>query len=587
LARLKGLRREVIDPAIAAHRGRIVKTTGDGMLAEFASVVDAARAAILMQVRADAREAAHPMGRRIRFRVGLHLGDVIAEPDGDLFGNGVNVAARLEALAEPGGLCLSNAAYEQVRDRLPGVRFRDLGEHTLKNLARPLRVYAVGPQGAAAAAGAAAWGKGARALVLAGVAVLLLLLGGAGLLLVGMGADRPSRSGETGRPSLAVLPLANLSGEPGQDYFSDGITEDVIVALGRFTNLAVLSRNAVSAFKGASAPPTEVGRALGVRYVVEGSLRRTGERIRVQVQLADAAQGRVIWSQQFDEELKDLFDVQQRIARGVAGSLAASVRRIEGERALARPTDRLDAYDLVLRGRHLLARRERAANREARQLFERAREMDPGYAAAHALLSHALAYMAAFGWTEFVDETMQRAEALARHAVALDPENVEGHSALARIYSMAGRSELALAASEKALAVNPNDAESLFYLGTTLLWAGRMEDAIQSFEMVHRIDPATDPTKLFQLGLAYYTARRHEDATRVLERAHVQFPDSWNILAVLAASYGRTGKTDDAKRAIERLRPLAPLFDPDEFGSRFRDPEHRAYLREGLRAAGL
>ena len=351
LAALKTARLDLTDPAIAVHGGRIVKTTGDGLLLEFPSVVDAVRCVVEVQTAMAARNADIPEERRIVFRVGVNLGDIIIDGD-DIFGDGVNVAARLQEIAEPGGACISSRVHEDVRDRLD-VAFEDGGEQALKNIARPLRVYRwrlASTAGGAAQPPTRAPATPMRISWLVTAAAVVLVFGLAGwwwlptissLLhpLQVTGAATSVTAPVSSRPGVAVLPFINLSGDPSQEYFSDGITEDVIVALGRFGSLTVMARNAVFPFKGKNAKPAEIGHALGVRYLVEGSVRRAGERVRVSVQLTDTVAGKLLWSHQYDEELKDVFAVQDAIARQVAGALAVSLTQVEQRRALVQ-TDR-------------------------------------------------------------------------------------------------------------------------------------------------------------------------------------------------------------------------------------------------------
>src|SRR5271166_3202991 len=382
LSRLRGLRSDPIDPAIAAHRGRIVKRTGDGSLIEFRSVVDAVRCAIEVQNGLVERNAGVPPERRIEFRVGIHLGDVVEEADGDLMGDGVNIAARLEGICEPGAICLSEDAYRQVKRRLD-LAVTDLGQTQLKNIADPIRVYSL-EVGKPAQARPVTEAKPLQpkkrsrlALLAAGFAALLVVIAASGWWLVA--SNRPaivtSPPAEAARLSLVVLPFANLSGDPAQDYFADGLTEDVISALGRFPDMTVISRSAAFAYKGKSARPNEIGRELNVAYLADGSVRKTGDRARVSVELLETARETVLWTEQYDRELKDLSTIQDDIARQIAGALSVRLTALQLARSASKPPDNLEAYDLVLRGRDLSRRESRGANSEARRLFERAIEL--------------------------------------------------------------------------------------------------------------------------------------------------------------------------------------------------------------------
>ena len=599
LAALKAVRFDLIDPTIAAHGGRIVKTTGDGLLLEFSSVVDAVRCVVEVQTAIASRNANIPQDRRIVFRVGVNLGDIIIDED-DIFGDGVNVAARLQEIAAPGGVCISSRVHEDVRDRLDTV-FGDGGEHALKNIARPLRVYrwnptstgsasARRPTKASATLARSPWLIASAAILALGVAgwwwfpTLSSLFQSPPVAV----ASTPATSlPASSRPSVAVLPFINLSGDPSQEYFSDGITEDVIVALGRFGSLTVMARNAVFPFKGKNAKPADIGRDLGVRYLVEGSVRRAGERVRISVQLTDALAGKLLWSQQYDEQLKDVFAVQDAVARQVAGALAVSLTQFEQRRVLSKPTENLDAYDLVLRGRERLLRSTRPDNREARQLFERATKLDPTYADAFAWLGTAYIDMVYFGWTEDLDRAAARALELGQKAVTLDPDITVGHRVIGVVHLLRSEYDQALAETDRVLTLNPSDSVGLQARADVLFWLGRFDEAIEACEAMLRFDPLPPPSSIFNLGVAYYEQKRHADALRVLQRGVVRFPDNSFIHAALAATFAQLDRMPEAARERESVQRLNPFFNAATFGSRFRNPAHHAYLVEGVVKAGL
>jgi len=600
LAALKAVRRELIDPKIAEHGGRLVKTTGDGLLVEFASVVDAVQFTMELQGAMAGRNEAEPEDRRLVLRIGVNEGDIIIDGD-DIFGDGVNVAARLQEVAPPGGVCLSSRVYDHVQDRLSGP-FEDGGERALKNIARPVRVYLWTPRPLGGSATVPPIGTTMkpdakpRGILWAIVAAAIIALGvGAwwwftslpGRLEAPIAQAAAPGSTMSSRPGIAVLPFVNLSGDPAQDYFSDGLTEDVIAALGRLGSLTVMARNAVFPFKGKNVKPAEIGRELGVRYIVEGSVRRAGEHVRINVQLTDAQAGKLLWSQQYDDELKDVFAVQDSVTRQVAGALAVNLTRVEERRALSKPTDSLDAYDLVLRGRERLQTSTRQANRAARQFFERSAELDPGYADAYAWNGRAYLEMADYGWTEDVNAAAERALELGRKAVTLDPESVLGHRVIGLVHLARGEYEKASAEIDKALALNPSDSFGLQAHAEVLLWLGRIDEAIQASEAALRFDPLPRITTLFNLGMAYYEARRHADSIRVLERAIARVPENAAIHALLAADFAQLGRPADAMRERDALKRVSPFFDTTAFGSRFQNPAHRTYLTEGLAKAGL
>ncbi|MGZ5908713.1 MAG: adenylate/guanylate cyclase domain-containing protein, partial [Reyranella sp.] len=415
---------ELVGPVVERFHGRIVKTVGDGVLVEFASAVEAVRSAVELQRGMFERNINTPAERRQAFRIGLHLGDIIASDD-DVFGDTVNLAARLQGLAEAGSVVLSASVYEQVRDKL-ALPFRSQGARTLKNIDRPIRTYsldaaALSEKGAAAVRPAQ---PRRRMMALAALAVATALVaGGAVAYLTGRlsstedsAATNIRQSTESGL-SVAVLVFANQSGDAAQDYFSDGLTEDITRALGRFKELTVIAYGAVLPFRNKELPPSEIGRALNARYLVSGSVRRMGPRVRVTVQLSDAVNGTQLWSEQYDDELSDIFAVQERIARRVAGTLASSLQQIALQASLRKPTDNLDAYDLVLRARALAADPTRLANRSARELLERVTQLAPGYADAYAQFADTYFQRAAFGWSEFAQADIETAIRLAQKAI--------------------------------------------------------------------------------------------------------------------------------------------------------------------------
>jgi adenylate cyclase len=467
-----GALRGAVDPLIAAHGGRIVGTAGaagDSLLADFSSVVDALNCAIEMQRASRGINDPIPPERRLELRIGVNLGDVIVDGE-DIFGDGVNIAARLEALAQPGTVCISQTVYDQVRNKLD-LDYRPLGSHRVKNIAEPVRAYSVG---VGTAAPRPRRGRrplvavtGAVALAAAGL-VAWALYAGAGRELFGFGAApkpvevaslaAPARL--AGRPAVAVLPFKNQSGDAGQDFLSDGIAEDIITALGHFSNLLVIAKSASFQFKDRNLGPAEIGRLLDARYLLEGSVRRAGDRVRVNAELIEAATGRHVWSEAYDAEVKDIFGVQEDIARRVVGAAAVKLTRFERDRVLAKPTNSLAAYEYVLHGREFLSHRTRDQNNEAQKMFQRAIDLDPNYAAAYAALGEAYYETVVSGWTEFREDEIERAESLAQKALALDPATTSAYRLLSNVNMYRRRYDLALGQIDRALEINPSDAES-------------------------------------------------------------------------------------------------------------------------------
>lgn len=567
LERLKARRKELVEPLVAEHRGRVVKLMGDGALCEFASVVDAVRCAVLIQQGMAEREAGAPETERIRFRIGINLGDVIREPDGDLHGDRVNIAARLEGLAEPGGVVVSGTAYDHLQGKL-GCGLANMGERRLKNIQRPVRAYRVE--------------LGASRAVPAAVAV----------------PPPPDK------PAVAVLPFDDLSGDPGQGYFSDGITEDVITELARFRELLVIARHSSFVFRGKATDVREVGRALGAGYVVEGSVRRAGDRVRISAQLVDAGSGAHLWAERWDRPLGDVFAVQDEIARGIVATAAARVLE-EGEAAARRrpPTD-VRAYDLFLQGRRLSDVFETGAQERARELFERARELDPTFARAYTGLAFVHLNRATdAGLVVPRERDPDRVEALrlAERALALDPNDPRVHHTLGYMCLTWRDFDRAKRHLELARAMNPNDAQ----IQITWAWAqaclGEPERGMPAAELAMRLNPRHPDYYEHYLSRILFLARRHAEAAAVLERitAEAAFEHPRD-LAWRAAACGHLGRTEEARRcgglfveAVRRAWRGDPAAGPAEHvdwlvdASYLRRPEDAAHLREGLRLAGL
>jgi adenylate cyclase len=596
--RALGELRHAVDPLIAAHGGRIVGTAGDSLLADFSSVVDALDCAVKMQRAARAINDPIPPEQRLELRIGVNLGDVIVDRD-DIFGDGVNIAARLEALAEPGTVCISQTVYDQVRNKLD-LDYRALGSHRVKNIAEPIRAYAIGVTAAVPQARrrrpliAAA---GAAMLAAAGLVAWAVYTGG-GRDLLGLGAV-PTRVEVASlaapahlavRPSVAVLPFENLSGDAGQDFFSDGIAEDVITALGRFSNLLVVAKSASFQFKGQKLPPAEIGRRLDARYLLEGSVRRAENRVRVNAELSEAATGRNVWSQAYDAEVKDIFGVQEDIARRVVGAAAVKLTRFERERALAKPTNNLAAYEYVLRGREVFSHATRESNHEAQDVFQRAIDLDPTYADAYAALGLSLVEAVASGWREFIADDLARAENLGQKALSLDPASTAGYRLLTEVDLMKGRFDLALGQVDRALEINPSDAESYALRGTALVWAGRAAEALPWLEGALRLDPSDAATAASHLGMAYYLLDRYSESVETLDRALAgNLGRTVQLMGrpILAAAYAELNRPQDADREHAAAMRLSPFFDAERFAGQFGTQEAHDHMLDGLKKAGF
>jgi adenylate cyclase len=593
LRALMAVRKDTFDPAVAAYGGRIVKTTGDGLLAEFASVVDAVACGVTVQRKMLGRNADIAEDKRIVFRIGINIGDIIIEGN-DIFGDGVNIAARLESICEPGGLCISEIACDQVRDKLP-LTFADGGEQQIKNIARPVRVFGLSPQ-AIAEAPDLAQGRTApvasrkRTMLAAGLA-LILALAGAGtwwaLHSKPSATQTAASSSADLRPSIAVLPLVSLGADSKEDYFADGLTEDIISALGRFPEITVRSRNAVLAYRGKVPKPAEVGRALDVRYLVEGSIRRNPERIRISINLTAAADGTQLWSEKYDVAPKDIFSVQDDITRRIAGTLVSRLTNLELAKVATKPPSSLEAYDLVLRGRDLYARVNRTANSQARQLFQRAIELDPGYAPAYIGLGRVELNGVLQGWTADPQGALQRVETLGQKAIGIDPASAGAHALLGSAYIRFGDYDRALDEMRRAVKLNNSDPNAYAGLAGALLWSGDIDASVEAFETARKLGLEFTANDAFLLGVAYILADRSADAIRTLERSLDRNKTDPYTNAVLAAAYAQAGRQTDAARQTETLKRIDPRFDSADFGSLLRKPELRAKLAAAMQKAGL
>lgn len=592
LRALKAVRKDLVDRAIAAHGGRIVKTTGDGLLAEFASVVAAVTCAVTIQRGMIQHNIDVPEDKRIVWRIGINIGDIIIEGK-DIFGEGVNIAARLESICEPGGLCISDLACDQVRDKLP-LTFTDSGEQQVKNIARPVRVFSLSPQAIAEAPemspGRTAPKARNRALLAGALALVLMLAGAAAWWTLRSPSSSPTANAPASldaRPSIAVLPLVTLADANKEDYFADGLTEDVISALGRFSELVVRSRNAVFVYKGKTPRPEDVGRDLAVRYIVEGSIRRSPERIRIAIRLTDAARGALLWSENYDVAPKDIFSVQDDITRRIAGTLASRLSNLELTKAATKPPSNLEAYDIVLRGRDLLNRVNRTANSQARVLFKQAIDLDPGYGPAYIGLGRVELNGVMQGWTAEPEAALQRAESLGQKAIAIDQTSAGAHALLGSIYIRYADYDRALDEMRRAVELNGSDPDAYVGLATALLWSGDIDGSVKDFETARKLGLTVSANEAFILGVAYLLADRNADAIRTLESSIERNKTDPYSNAILAAAYAQAGRQADAARQAETVRRLDAHFDSADFGTLLRKPELRAKLVAALNKAGL
>jgi len=596
-ARLKALRKEFLEPETAKHHGRVVKLTGDGALVEFASVVDAVECAAAIQKGVAERQADVPNDQRIVFRIGINIGDIIIEDD-DIYGDGVNVAARLEALAEPGGICVSRNVYNQVKNKVE-FGFEPLGEHKVKNIPEAVVVYRVLTDPGLAAktlglkrAGTPRWrwmALAASAIVLAGAAGVAAWL-------------QPWRSTEApyeaeapplpDRPSIAVLPFDNLSANPEEEYFADGLTDDLITDLSKISGLFIIARNSVFAYKNKEVDVPNVARELGVRYVLEGSVRRAGQRVRINAQLIDGTTGGHLWAERYDRDYTDIFAVQDQVIEEIVGALSVQLTEAEQTQVTRLPTRSLEAYDYYLR-----AEEERHSPAgdvglvRALDLYREATSLDDEFADAYAGYARA----ALFLWTHSYDVVL--AGAVARHrlydaagrALALNPRLPRALAVLAEVQSTDGEHDAAIRSARRAVELGPNDAEAYAALAATLVYAGLPSEAVEAAETALRLDPKPPASVLLIVGLALFLDEQYDRAIEAFEQARDLQTGLHEPIAFLAMAYAQAGRQEQAEHEIEVLRHLPSLslqFYRVMF-AHHRRPEDLARILEGLRKAGL
>jgi adenylate cyclase len=556
LRQLKSHRRELVDPKIVEHRGRIVKTTGDGMLVEFVSVVDAVRCAVDVQRGMIERNAEIPRERCIQFRIGINVGDIISD-EGDIYGDGVNVAARLEALAEPGGIYVSRVVHDQVRDKL-AFDFEDMGEQTVKNISRPVGIHRIhlaqhaSPQ---------------------------------------ISTGSISSPGQTisDRPALAVLPFVNMSGDADQEYFADGISEDVITGLSKLRWFFVIARNSSFSYKGKAIDIRRAARELGVRYVLEGSVRKGGNRVRITAQLVDASTGNHIWADRFDGELSDIFALQDDITKKVVGAIEPKLLEAEAVRSQNRSPEDLGAWDMVIRANSLFWRLTKDEIAAAIELLQKAVERYPEYAPAQSQLAFAMLVSGYVG-SRLTEHQLQLAATHATRAVELDDSDPSAHLALGFAAFMKRQTNTAAAEFHRALSLNPNFAAAHGYLGWTLAFDGQIDLARAHLEEAMRMSPQDPQNAIFNTGLAiaHYFADRYPEAVECSRRALQQRTAFTAGYRIHVASLAQAGRIDEARDALARLKELLPDLSIAWIEQNVPyTPGAMAKFVEGMRKAGL
>jgi TolB-like protein/cytochrome c-type biogenesis protein CcmH/NrfG len=550
---LRKHRTELIDPLISQHGGRIVKTMGDGLLLEFSSVVEATQCAIEVQKGMAERNDGIDEDTRITFRIGVNLGDIIIEGE-DILGDGVNIAARLQEIADPGGVSISLRVYEDVRDRLDTL-FENAGEQMLKNISRPMQVWRWSPAQQSVFATQSAVADATFAL--------------------------------PDKPSVAVLPFDNMSGDPEQEYFADGLAEDIITTLSKISSLFVIARNSSFAFKGAAVDVRHVAAGLGVRYILEGSVRQSANRLRINAQLVDATDGHHLWAERYDREIAEIFALQDEITEKIVAALQVKLTEGEQEQMARRYTENLEAYDHFLRGRDQV-RATNVTNAQARAMFERAIELDPRFAAAYAILSYCHWRDWFNQWSEDPQNLEQAFEA-AKKSVNLDESLPLARAFLAWAYLWKGHHEQAIAEARWATSLDPNFAEGYARLGEILSLAGRPEEGIDLIKKAMRLDPHFPPNYLIYLGHAYFAMGKYKEAILAMKRSLTGNPDFLHPHRTLAVIFSELGRTEEAQAEVAeilRINPRASLKSQRERMA-FNDQAVSEQYLESLRKAGL
>jgi len=513
--------RVLISEIIQKYHGRVVDSPGDNILAEFASVVDAVNGAIKIQEEIQRSNEDTPVNRRMEFRIGINLGDVIEE-DNRIYGDGVNIAARVEGLASAGGISISGTVYEHVKNKLP-LEYEYLGEQTFKNIPEPIRLYRIPT-------------KSSRV--------------------------SPEEAGEPNfpdQPSIAVLPFANISGDPGQEYFSDGITEDLITDLSKISGMFVIARNSVFTYKGKSVKVQEVSNDLGVKYVLEGSVRKVENRVRITAQLVDATTGGHLWAERYDRDLKDIFAVQDEVTKNIVSALAVKLTRDEADQLTRRYTKNVEAYEYALRGLEYHCMYTKEANAYAQQMLLKAIELDPEYALAYSRLALIYLHEWTQGWSQD-SRSREQAFDLAQKAIAMDDSIPEAHRILGDIYLYRKDLESAMMERKKTVALDPNYAEGLAGLGEVLIWSGDYDKGIALVKKAMQLNPRHHAWYFYILGVAYGLTERYEEAIEVLHRAIIRNPDFLGSHLVLATIYGLTDRKEECQAEVEEILRISPGF---------------------------
>ncbi len=586
--------REVLSTLIQQHNGKVLDSPGDNLLAEFVSVVDAVQCAVAVQKEINARNDQLPENRRMQFRIGINLGDVIQE-DERIYGDGVNIAARLESLANPGGICISKTAFDQIESKLPyGYEF--LGDQTVKNIAKPVIAYRVLMEPRVTVAGEPEKEKRSpikRMPTLVGITALVVLAVAVGIWQFYM--RRPSVAPASiekmalplpDKPSIAVLPFVNVSDDPKQEYFCDGLTEEIITALSKVPKLFVIARNSVFTYKGKPVKVNQVAEELGVRYVLEGSIRKAEDEMRITAQLIDALSGHHLWAERYDRNLKEIFAVQDDLTKNIITALQVELTEGEQIRAAAKGTNNLEAYLKYLQAMALMRQFNIESNALAKQLAQEAIALDPEYAMPYMVLSSTHQMDVWLGTSKSPKDSTAKSMELIQKAIALDPTYAEAYGHLGFTYSMIGEHDKAVAKAEQAVALNPNSAYTHMRMGHTLRFAGRNEEAIPEYKKAIRLNPIPPTNYLFGLGLAYCWTGQYEEAIKWCEKAVRQDPDSFLTRLIMTQVYSESGRLEDARAEAKEVLRINPKFSVDKFEKAITSSNKEQGMA-ALRKAGL
>ena len=586
--------REIMSSLIKQHRGRVVDSPGDNVLAEFSSVVDAVQCAVAVQNEFQTRNAELPANRRMEFRIGINLGDVIDEED-RLYGDGVNISARLETLADAGGVCISGTAFDQVKGKL-SLGYRFVGEQIVKNIPDPIRVYKVlmDERDAGKLIGVGKKAPKNRWAEIAAIVVFVAI----GLVIYQFYVRSPAIEPASvekmayplpDKPSIAVLPFDNMSGDPGQEYFSDGITEEIITALSSVPKLFVIARNSTFTYKGKPVKVNQVAEELGVRYVLEGSIRKAGDKIRITAQLIDALTGHHLWAERYDRNLKDIFAVQDEITKNIITAMQVKLTMGEQARTAAKGTNNLEAYLKLLQAREKMFQVNKENNALAQRLVEETIALDPDYASAYASLGATQMIDVLLGSSKSPKDSIKKAIALSKKALSLDESLASAHSVQGFIYAMTGQHDKGIAEAERAVELAPNSANAHHHLCLTLRLADRPDEAIPVCKKAIRLEPYAPAAYYYNLGMAYLSARQCEEAISACEEALRR--ENNNLIAHVnaTAAYSICGRDEEARATAKEVLRISPKFSLEKFLKNIsvKNQADREQYVEALRHAGL